>query len=38
MDRVPGGPIPVTRSIGLAWAGDGYRWESLIGWADAALY
>ena len=36
--RVTGGLIPVTCSIGVAWAGDGDSWESLIGRADAALY
>ena len=36
--RVSDGPISVTCSIGVAWAGVGDRWESLIGRADAALY
>ena len=34
----PRGPISITCSIGVAWAGAGDTWESLIGRADAALY
>ena len=36
--RIGDGPVRVTCSIGVAWAGPGDDWESLVGRADAALY
>lgn len=36
--RVGDGPVQVTCSIGVAWAGHGDSWETLVGRADAALY
>ena len=36
--RVANGAVRVTCSIGVAWAGPGDDWESLVGRADAALY
>ncbi len=36
--RIGEGLVRVTCSIGVAWAGPGDDWESLVGRADAALY
>ncbi|MBE7211270.1 MAG: GGDEF domain-containing protein [Gluconacetobacter diazotrophicus] len=36
--RTPSGPICITCSIGVTWAGIEDSWESLVGRADAALY